>query len=98
MEEMRGASFAGSPPTFLGRGRAAIDVDVGPERPSPRYHETCLALESVTESSAAVLEPRCVWLRVPIFKNLEKAVPIERPVLVNLACRLSSRSSSGLPG
>ena len=35
-------------------------------------HETCLALESVKESSAAVLEPRCVWLRVPI-KNLEEA-------------------------
>ena len=98
MEEMRGASFARSSPPFRGRERTAVDADVDQERPSPRYHETCLALESVTESSAAVLEPRCVWLRVPIFKNLEKAVPIERPVLVNLACRLSSRSSSGLPG
>ena len=29
----------------LGRERAAVDVDVGPERRSPRYHETCLALE-----------------------------------------------------
>ena len=73
MEEMRGAGFAGRSPPFLGRERAAVDVDVGPERRSPRYHESCLALESVEESSAAVLEPRCVWLRVPILKNLEKA-------------------------
>ena len=108
------------------RERAAVDVDVGSERAerrSPRYHETCLALWSVEESSAAVREPRCVWLRVPIFKDLEQArrlpvrvekqqaqqlamnpprsagngrqeiqltvmVPIELPVLVNLACRL----------
>ena len=28
----------------LGRERAAVDVDVDPERRSPRYHETCLAL------------------------------------------------------
>ena len=55
------------------RERAAVDVDVGPERRSPRYHETCLVLESVKESSATVLEPRCVWLRVLIFKDLEKA-------------------------
>ena len=45
MVEWRGASFAGSSPPFLGRERAAVDVDVGPERRSPRYHETCLALE-----------------------------------------------------
>ena len=54
MKEMRGASFAGSSPPFLVRERAAVDVDVDPERRSPRYHETCLALESVEESSAAV--------------------------------------------
>ena len=69
--------FAGSAPPFLGRERAAVDVDVGPERRSPRYHETCLALESVKESSAAVTaavsKPGCVWLRVSIFKDLEKA-------------------------
>ena len=53
MEEVRGASFAGSSPPFLGRVRAAVDVDLGPERRSPRYHETCLAHESVEESSAA---------------------------------------------
>ena len=68
-----GAVLAGSSPPFLGRERAAVDVDVGPERRSPRYHETCLALESVKESSAAVSKPRCVWLRVPIFKDLEEA-------------------------
>ena len=69
MEEMRGANVAGSSPPFLGRERAAVYVDVGPERRSPRYHETCLALESVEESSAAVSKPRCVWLRVPIGKK-----------------------------
>ena len=52
MEEMRGASVAGS--SFLGRERTAVDVDVCPERRSPRYHETCLALESVEESASAL--------------------------------------------
>ena len=66
-----GASFAGSSPPFLGGERAAVDVDVGPERRSPRYHETCLALESIKEGSAAVSKPRGGWLRVPIVKNLE---------------------------
>ena len=123
MKDVGGAVLAGSTPPFLGRERAAVDVDVGPERRSPRYHETCLALESVEEGSAAVSEPRCVWLRVHIVKDLEKArrlpvrveeqqaqqlamnpprsagdgrqeiqltamVPIELPVLGNLACRL----------
>ena len=73
MEDVGGAGFAGSSPSFLGRERAAVNVDVGQERRSPRYHETCLALESVTDSIAAALEPRCVWLRVPILKNFEKA-------------------------
>ena len=81
MEEMRGAvtgaGFAGSAPPFRGRERAAVDVDVGPERRSPRYHETCLALEE--ESSAAVSKPRSVWLRMPIVKSLKEA------------CRLSVR-------
>ena len=52
MEEVRGASFAGSSPPLLGRERAAgctVDVVVDPERPSPRCHESCLALESVEE-------------------------------------------------
>ena len=62
--------FAGSAPPFLGRERAAVNVDVGPERRSPRYHETCRALESVEESSTTVLQPRCVWLRVLIFQDL----------------------------
>ena len=57
MKDVGGAVLAGSSPPFLGRERAAVDVDVGPERRSPRYHETCLALESVKDSSAAVLEP-----------------------------------------
>ena len=60
MKDVGGAVLAGSTPPFRGRKRAAIDVDVGPERRSPRYHETCLALESVEESSAAVSKPRGV--------------------------------------
>ena len=70
MKDVGGASFAGSSPPFLGRERAAVDVDVGPERRSPRYHETCLALESVERM---VSKPRCVWLRMPIVKNLKEA-------------------------
>ena len=72
MEEMRGACFAGSASPFRGRERTAVDIDVCPERRSLRYHETCLALESVEESSAAVSKPRCVWLRMPILKNLKE--------------------------
>ena len=72
MKDVGGAVLAGSTPPFLGRERAAVDVDVGPERRSPRYHETCLALESIKEGSAAVSEPRCVWLRVHIFKDLKR--------------------------
>ena len=53
--------------------RACVLGLYGPERFSPRYHETCLALESVKESSAAVSKPRGVWLRMPIVKNLEEA-------------------------
>ena len=45
-EEVRGAKLAGRSPPFLSRERAAVSVDVDPERRSPRYHETCLALES----------------------------------------------------
>ena len=73
MKDVRGAVLAGSTPPFLGRERATVDVDVGPERRSLRYHETRLALESIEEGSAAVSEPRCVWLREHIFKDLEKA-------------------------
>ena len=61
--------LAGRSSPFLGRERAAVDVDVGPERRSPHYHETCLALESVKESSAAVSKPRGVWLRMKAAKS-----------------------------
>ena len=44
MNDVGGAVLGGSTPPFLGRERAAVDVDVGPERRSPRYLETCLAL------------------------------------------------------
>ena len=39
MKNVGGAVLAGSTPPFLGRERAAVDVDVGPERRSPRYHD-----------------------------------------------------------
>ena len=45
MKDVGGAGFAGRSPPFLGRERAAVNVGVGPERRSPRYHETCLALK-----------------------------------------------------
>ena len=73
MKDVGGAVLAGSTPPFLGRERAAVDVDVGPERRSPRYHETCLALESVKESSASVSKPRCVWLRAHRQKSQRSA-------------------------
>ena len=44
MKDVGGAVLAGSSPPFRGRERAAVDVDVGPERRSLRYHETCLAV------------------------------------------------------
>ena len=50
MDETWGTGFAGSSPPCLGRERAAVDVDVGPERRSPRYHETCLALEMLKKA------------------------------------------------
>ena len=89
MKDVGGAVLAGSTPPFLGRERAAVDVDVGPERRSPRYHETCLALESVEESSAMVLEPRCVWLRVLIFKDLRGCL--------RHRCSVSLLNKSGWP-
>ena len=81
MKEARGASFAGSSPPCLGRERAAVGVDVDPERPSPRYHEACLALDSVEDSSAAVLQPRCVGLHVLVVQNLKEAcrLPVRVP-------------------
>ena len=44
MKDVGGAVLAGSSPPFRGRERAAVHVDVGPERRSLRYHETCLAV------------------------------------------------------
>ena len=90
MKDVGGAVLAGSSPPFLGRERAAVDVDVGPERRSPRYHETCLALESVEESSAAVSKPRGVWLRMPVVKNLEEARRL--PVRVVSRCAFFPRA------
>ena len=98
MKDVGGAVLAGSSPPFLGRERAAVDVDVGPERRSPRYHETCLALESVKESSAAVSTPRCVWSRVPVVKNLEETRRLPVRILGNLASRLVIERDVGHQG
>ena len=91
MKDVGGAVLAGSTPPFLGRERAAVDVDVGPERRSPRYHETCLALESVKEGSAAVCKPRGVWLRMPIVKNLEEAGRLPVMMMMFTRCALIVR-------
>ena len=93
MKDVGGTVLAGSSPPFLGRERAAVDVDVGPERRSPRYHETCLALESIKQGSAAVSEPRCVWLRVHIFKDLER----ERRLLLRAEEKKKGRVKSRSP-
>ena len=87
--------LAGRSSPFLGRERAAVDVDVGPERRSPHYHETCLALESVKEGSAAVSEPRCVWLRVHIFNDLEKARGLPVRVMMMLLYSLETKARRG---
>ena len=98
MKDVGGAGFAGNSPPFPGREWAAVDVDVGgPERRSPRYHETCLVLGSVKESSAAaaVSKPGCVWLRVSIFKDLEKArrLPVRVEAQQAHSCRATCRFS-----
>ena len=89
-EDMGGAELAQRSPPFLSRERAAGSVDADPERRSPRYHETCLALESVEESSAAVSKPRGVWLRMPVVKNLEEARRL--PVRVVSRCAFFPRA------
>ena len=101
MKDVGGAVLAGSTPPFLGRERAAVDVDVGPERRSPRYHETYLALESIKEGSAAVSKPRGVWLRMPIVKNLEEArrlpVRVEEQQAQQLAVNLLEKAVLDVP-
>ena len=57
MKDVGGAVLAGSALPFLGRERAAVDVDVGPERRSPRYHETCLALVPVPVCLLSTSQP-----------------------------------------
>ena len=62
---MRGASFAGSSPPFLGREPAAVGVD-RPERPSPQnddddvYYYICwrLKLEGETENMGVCTKER----------------------------------------
>ena len=51
MKDVGGAGFAGRAPSFLGRERAAVNVDVGPERRSPRYHESCLLLRVLKKAA-----------------------------------------------
>ena len=72
-EDMGGRRLAERSPPFLSRERAAGSVDVDPEHRSTRYHETCLSLESVEESRAAVWEPCGAWLRLLVIQDLEVA-------------------------
>ena len=77
MKDVGGAVLAGSTPPFLGRERAAVNVDVGPERRSPRYHETYLALEIVEESSSVS------WMFITIFSStgsLQGEIPAKTEV------------------
>ena len=67
MKDVGGAVLAGSTPPFLGRERAAVDVDVGPERRSPRYH-----------SALATMRPERVMMMM-MFITIENTA---RPVLV----------------
>ena len=73
MKDVGGAVLAGSTPPFngfwVGSGRPSMLMLVR----SAAALATMRPVESVKENSATVLEPRCVWLRVLIFKDLEKA-------------------------
>ena len=50
MKDVGGAGFAGSSPSFLGRERAAVNVDVGPER---RLHTFSMSLLSVSQMAGS---------------------------------------------
>ena len=88
MEEMRGAGFAGSASPFLGREWAAINVDVGPERRSPRYHETSLALEIVEESGATY---------VTSMLSIESSKPVSFTVVGKLGQNRNVRAPKRQP-
>ena len=53
----RGPKLAGSSPPFLDRERAAVSVDVDPERRSRRYHDVVYSLDDALEQDCA--ERRC---------------------------------------
>ena len=62
---------------FRGREQTAVDIDVCPERRSLRYHQTCLALESVEESTRAETAGLCFF-----FGSLLCFVPLPRAASV----------------
>ena len=91
--------FAGSAPPFLGRERAAVDVDlspeqapvgvyVDPERRSPRYHETSLALEIVEESGATY---------VTSMLSIESSKPVSFTVVGKLGQNRNVRAPKRQP-
>ena len=49
-----------------------------------------LLLRALKESSAAISKPRCVWLRVLIFKDLEKAHRLPVRVEASVTSAVSS--------
>ena len=63
MKDVGGAVLAGSSPPFLGRERAAVDVDVGPERRRPRYQKR--ERIRVTREKVVLRERRLVLLKIP---------------------------------
>ena len=77
MKDVGGAVLAGSSPPFLGRERAAVDVDVGPERRSPRHHETCLALARSTSARPSGEYQQPSVYRVPYLGSFYGAASTE---------------------
>ena len=58
MKDVGGAVLAGCSPPFLGRERAAVDVDVGPERRSPRYRFYSLPKAAARDDANLIPRPR----------------------------------------
>ena len=96
--EMRVPCFAGSSPPFLGRERAAVDVDVGPERRSPRYHETVFLLRVLkTAARRYVNRDVCVTgCACCVVQNVRKrSSPGARVETTGAAARNESAASAG---
>ena len=87
-EDVRSAKIARISPPFLGRERAAVAFDVDPERRSPRYHETSLALEIVEESGATY---------VTSMLSIESSKPVSFTVVGKLGQNRNVRAPKRQP-